>query len=100
MDEGPLQRFRLSGENHTLAGFPFPQIAVFDENYGKDMYRIQSGANYNYLWISWEIVDAWSHIKSYGYYAATSDVIRESGYTTWFNSGYGMLVCRFRVWFW
>jgi hypothetical protein len=101
----PLQRFRLSGEDHTLAGFPFPQIAVYEEKYGKDMYRISSAeGGYDYLWISWEIVDDWSHVKSYGSAidgnnTVVSDVIDERAYTQ-FNSGYGMLVYRYAVRFW
>jgi hypothetical protein len=100
MPSAPLHRLRLSGENRTLAGFPFPQISVFEENYGKDMYRIQNGAEYNYLWLSWEIVDSWNHIKSYGYNVnENSDVINENYYSN-FDSGYGMLVYRYDVKFW
>ncbi|MDR1278427.1 MAG: hypothetical protein LBK02_06725 [Treponema sp.] len=100
MPSEPLCRLRLSGENRTLAGFPFPQVSVFDENYGKDMYRIQDGAKYNYLWLSWEIVDSWNHIKSYGYNVnENSDVINENSYKN-FDSGYGMLVYRYAVQFW
>jgi hypothetical protein len=101
----PLLRFRLSGENHTLAGFPFPQIAVYEERYGKDMYQISStGGSCNYLWISWEIVDTWSHVKSYGSTVDSgntviSDVIDERYYKL-FDSGCGMLVYRHAVRFW
>jgi hypothetical protein len=100
MPSNPLHRLRLSGENRTLAGFPFPQISVFDDKYGKDMYRIQDGTGYNYLWLSWEIVDSWNHIKSYGYNASENgDVINEKYYSN-FDSGYGMLVYRYNVQFW
>jgi hypothetical protein len=101
----PLHRLRLSGDNHDLAGFPFPQVSLYDPLYGKDMYRISAGGgNYNYLWVSWEIVDEWSHIKSYGYNASgNSDVIDEIyNYlpNTLFDTSYGMLVYRYQVKFW
>lgn len=97
----PLQRLRLSGENHTLAGFPFLQLSRYDNDYGKDMYRISAGGSiYNFLWLSWEIVDDWDHIKSYGYNSSgISDVIDERVYNQ-FISGYGMVVYRHAVTFW
>jgi hypothetical protein len=104
----PVQRLRLSGDNHDLAGFPFPQVALYDLLYGKDMYRITNGGDYDYLWTSWEIVDTWSHIKSYGYYGpggTISDVINErpevnTGYPGYFDTSYGMLAYRYNVKFW
>jgi hypothetical protein len=106
-NSAPLTRLRLSGENHTLAGFPFPQTAVFDENYGKDMYLIPGtsatgGGRNNFLWISWEIMDEWSHVKSYGYRdgvdSGYGQVIEPGAYgANTYYSGYGMLAYRYHV---
>jgi hypothetical protein len=50
----------LSTKKPVTAGFPFHGVTYLFEEYGADMFRIQDGGEFNYLWLSWEVVTDWT----------------------------------------
>jgi hypothetical protein len=106
-----LYRLRLSAKDPALSGFPFLPVALWDERYGKDMFRIVGLSNNNFLWISWEIMNNWNHIETRGYQIgdpAYGAVINDKtnhpdtyyGHLDYYDGAYGMLIYRYQVRFW